>query len=307
VAVAKARELGWSGQKPQATLRWMLFVDGENLTIRAQEFAREHGIELPEDDYFKRDVFIWSHRHALDCVVPEPPNLDGRAVRAHYYTSLQADVNGIEEVRESLRRIGFEPEVFKREKGGRSKGVDIALARDVLAHAFQGHYDAAVLVAGDGDYVPLVEEVKAQGKRVYVAFFSTERWGLSRRLRREADDFFSIDMYFRDSWSCSKRSCHDTNSCGPHDEWGIDVRGLPEEHAASCRWAAQNARRSACENTGERRALLYPIVFVAGEKSGFASVVVGPDAPENRLEVQTTNRERVASIIAERLRALVGS
>jgi hypothetical protein len=30
-------------------------------------------------------------------------------------------------------------------------------------------------------------------------------------------------------------------------------------------------------------------------------------AGENRLEVQTTNRERVASIIAERLRAVVRS
>jgi hypothetical protein len=29
-------------------LRWMLFVDGENFTIRAQKFAQENGITLVE-------------------------------------------------------------------------------------------------------------------------------------------------------------------------------------------------------------------------------------------------------------------
>ena len=33
---------------------------------------------------------------------------------------------------------------------------------------FEDHYDVAVLIAGDGDYVPLVEEVKSLGKVVYV-------------------------------------------------------------------------------------------------------------------------------------------
>ena len=42
----------------------------------------------------------------------------------------------------------------------RAKGVDIALTKDLLSHAFLDNYDAVVLVAGDGDYVPVVEELK---------------------------------------------------------------------------------------------------------------------------------------------------
>ena len=33
----------------------------------------------------------------------------------------------------------------------RSKGVDIILTKDMLSHAFPGNFDAALLVAGDGD------------------------------------------------------------------------------------------------------------------------------------------------------------
>ena len=40
----------------------------------------------------------------------------------------------------------------------KAKGVDIALTTDMLSNAFLGNYDVAVLVAGDGDYVPLVEQ-----------------------------------------------------------------------------------------------------------------------------------------------------
>ena len=40
-----------------------------------------------------------------------------------------------------------------------------------MTHAYQAHYDAAVLFAGDGDYVPLTQKVKRQGKNVVVCFF----------------------------------------------------------------------------------------------------------------------------------------
>jgi len=41
----------------------------------------------------------------------------------------------------------------------------------MLSHAFLNNYDVATLIAGDADYVPLVEEVKRLGKVVYVLFF----------------------------------------------------------------------------------------------------------------------------------------
>ncbi|MBC8725818.1 NYN domain-containing protein [Paraburkholderia sp. 31.1] len=64
-------------------------------------------------------------------------------------------------IQESLKDLGLEaPRVFKKpSKEQRSKGVDITLCTDMLLHASRKHYDIAVLVSGDGDFVPLIEAV----------------------------------------------------------------------------------------------------------------------------------------------------
>ena len=57
-------------------------------------------------------------------------------------------------VRQALRSHGFHPEVLKTIRPQeKAKGMDIALAKDFLSHAFLNNYDVAVLIAGDGDYV----------------------------------------------------------------------------------------------------------------------------------------------------------
>jgi uncharacterized LabA/DUF88 family protein len=95
--------------------------------------------------------------------------------------------------------LGFTPEVFKKSsKGQKTKGVDLTIARDLLSHAFHDHYNAAVLVAGDGDYVPLVSEIKRLGKLVYVAFFPQE--GLNEELRRASDGFYDLSQPFKHRW-----------------------------------------------------------------------------------------------------------
>ena len=55
-----------------------------------------------------------------------------------------------------------------------------------------------MLLAGDGDYVPLILELKRLGKVVYVAFFSAS--GLSPELRLAADGFFELEPFFFDQW-----------------------------------------------------------------------------------------------------------
>jgi len=76
--------------------------------------------------------------------------------------------------------------------------VDIALAKDFLSHAFLDNYDVAVLVAGDGNYVPLIIEVKRLGKVVYVVFFHD--FGLSTELHSAADMFFEMGQFFLERW-----------------------------------------------------------------------------------------------------------
>src|SRR5689334_6309925 len=146
--------------------RWMMFVDGENLTFRAQEVLSANGVVPTEGPFWNKDRFIWQPALQGVHVINQGRNyLETLAVRSYYYTSLTGDADSLNQVRSKLWDLGFTPRVFKKHKQTeKAKGVDITLTKDMLLHAVNNHYDVAVLVAGDGDYVPLVDEVKHLGK-----------------------------------------------------------------------------------------------------------------------------------------------
>ena len=109
------------------------------------------------------------------------------------------DGERIAHVRDCLWNLGFTAQVYKKAKTRASKGVDIALTTEMLGHAFRNNYDKAVLVAGDADFVSLVEEVKRLGKQVVVWFFST-RHGLSPALKNASDEYFDLSNRFDTMW-----------------------------------------------------------------------------------------------------------
>jgi uncharacterized LabA/DUF88 family protein len=169
--------------------RVMMFIDGENLAIRYRELLGDR--EPVNHVKFVRDVYVWS-RYAS--------RMDGphHYIRRHYYTSTQGDAVTLEQVAEALIEMGIEaPRVFQKPKGKRAKRVDITLATEMLTHAHRHNFDVAVLVAGDEDYVPLVEAVTREGRQVALWFVNS---GLSAALRRSADHFFDLgDILFRPS------------------------------------------------------------------------------------------------------------
>lgn len=59
----------------------------------------------------------------------------------------------------------------------------------MLTQAHRKNFDIAVLVAGDEDYVPLVEAVMAEGCRVWLWFVSE---GLSPALKRTVDYYKDV-------------------------------------------------------------------------------------------------------------------
>lgn len=70
------------------------------------------------------------------------------------------------------------------------KGVDVDLATDMVLFACKDYYDTAILVSGDGDFVPAVEKVKDMGKRVEVACFGNT---INEGLRLSADTYRDLD------------------------------------------------------------------------------------------------------------------
>jgi uncharacterized LabA/DUF88 family protein len=63
------------------------------------------------------------------------------------------------------------------------KRVDTRLVADLIHHAANDNFDAAVLVSGDDDFVPAVEAVNALGKQVWVATWSAEELSSDLRVR----------------------------------------------------------------------------------------------------------------------------
>lgn len=65
----------------------------------------------------------------------------------------------------------------------RQKGVDLLIGIDMIGKAYEGQYDVAVLVAGDSDFIELVQAVKHIGPRVIGAYFD-------QNVRKELTDSF---------------------------------------------------------------------------------------------------------------------
>lgn len=71
-----------------------------------------------------------------------------------------------------LMHAGIEPRYIPMpQTGSAEKGADVALAIDAMQVGLSGLIDIAVLVSGDGDFVPLVRALMKQGVRAMAAYF----------------------------------------------------------------------------------------------------------------------------------------
>lgn len=81
------------------------------------------------------------------------------------------------------------------------KGVDVLMAVDLLAGAYEDTYDTAILVSSDTDLIPAVDKVRSKGKQVeYVGFSRRPSYGLishtdERRLltKQDLEQFLQIN------------------------------------------------------------------------------------------------------------------
>lgn len=93
---------------------------------------------------------------------------------------------------EALTKLGIETRVRDLQEfyGGQKKADwDVGIVIDAIRTAASG-LDVIVLVSGDGDFVPLVEYLKNQGRRVEVIAFGRTA---SARLQEVADLFLDLE------------------------------------------------------------------------------------------------------------------
>lgn len=96
------------------------------------------------------------------------------------------------------REAEFEVNVFDRNASNREKKVDTGLTTVMVTDAYEHMKPrlpdvTAVLVGGDGDFVPPVEAIKALGIKVRVVAW---RHSTSHELIASADDFIDLAEHF---------------------------------------------------------------------------------------------------------------
>ncbi|HVW16053.1 MAG TPA: NYN domain-containing protein [Mucilaginibacter sp.] len=73
-----------------------------------------------------------------------------------------------------LLHAGIEPKNVPMSETQGEKGIDVYMAVETLQVGLDDKIDMAVLVTGDGDFVPLVRALMKNGVRVLIAYFEYE-------------------------------------------------------------------------------------------------------------------------------------
>lgn len=180
----------------------MVFVDGENIVMRYQALLAE-GRKPKKGVTHIKDVFVWSDS-IFDWSV-----FDLR--RVSYYSTVVGDDKKIEELGYHIGGTvyGYSheldsdvpkaftqiiPHLFKKEKQSRkTRMIDIQIVIDIMRHALSNSIDAIYIISGDGDYLPLIDEVMRHGKQVYVSAFDS---GLNYKITSRVDQFTYLDDEF---------------------------------------------------------------------------------------------------------------
>lgn len=96
-----------------------------------------------------------------------------------------------------MKQIGYNiisKDLKKRSDGSAKGNIDIEMAIDIITN--KDRLDTVVLVSGDGDFVALVDHLKAQNIQVEVYSFSNHKNITSQDLKNAASKFFEIDDSF---------------------------------------------------------------------------------------------------------------
>ncbi len=83
-----------------------------------------------------------------------------------------------------IARESYDPD--KREQ----KEVDVAMACEMVAHAYKNSFDVAIVVSGDRDFVPAIQHIQSTGKRVEVAAYED---AFSNEMLRMCDVYHKLD------------------------------------------------------------------------------------------------------------------
>ncbi len=164
--------------------RLAIFIDGSNLHGALGLMTKVHREQkkISSEEYYNMDF-----KKLIECL---NPNKD-KITKIYYARSETApELEKRKYFYRALNGMGIKLDIKERLEDRKEKGVDMAVAMEMLILAFHNYYDNAILVARDGDYCQLIKEVQRYGKMVGIAAMA---YGLSERLVNEADLFIDLE------------------------------------------------------------------------------------------------------------------
>ena len=206
----------------------MIFIDGSNLYHVLKQNTDKQNL-----DYKK---------------FSEKLSGDRELIRTYYYNIRQEspDNPSLAESQDRFLNALYETDYLEvklgiwKQRGNTmvEKGVDVMIAADLIAHAYEDHYDTAILVSGDADFYPALQVVKDTGKQVEVAAFDSN---LSSEAARFSDVLIKFDRnYFDDLWMSSNQKSNNIRAA--------EKRKLVTDEAASPNGEDKGASRGPTNN-----------------------------------------------------------
>ncbi|WP_290888182.1 NYN domain-containing protein [Arenimonas sp.] len=186
----------------------LVLVDGENLSSRYKQMIAD-GRAAATGNVVVGDFFVWN-----------PDVLGGwlwDILRISYHTSVVGDQAALDAARGAISAVRFKcraevialyqktqmfrtaegrlvPQVRKRASKTRKESIcDTAISVEALRAAYRDQAQKIVLLSGDGDFIPLYQELMHSGCEVVVGAFSS---GLNQEVPLVVDSFFNLDEYY---------------------------------------------------------------------------------------------------------------
>lgn len=220
--------------------RVMIFIDGSNLYHVLKQNTDKQNL-----DYKKFAEKLCGDRELI---------------RTYYYNIRQesADNPNLAESQDRFLNALYETDYLEVKLGiwkprGNTmveKGVDVMIASDLISHAYEDHYDTAILVSGDADFYPALQVVKDTGKQVEVAAFDSN---LSSEAARLSDVLVKFNrQYFDDLWMSAGQKSNNMRVAARRQRVS-DEDASPNGEDKSASRQGGNDRKSFTQRYADRR------------------------------------------------------
>ena len=169
-----------------------VYVDNSNVFIEAQRVAAvRKGLASDIWDAMERRIFDFTYK------------LDYGKLHEHFCGIDKSEIGcaqlwGSPPPSDSFWKMvqhqGFEVKTYERNASNKEKKVDVAIAHAITKDAYtviDKLNSEIVLVAGDKDYVPVIEDLKEGGYKVVVMFWEHA----AKELKDSASEFISLDKW----------------------------------------------------------------------------------------------------------------